>query len=640
MKRNLYFCKVLGINFIIKRVRESAVSLGMSMVVLLSASNAFSQAPTVQDCAGAIPVCGWTFAGEYHPGSGNIPNEVNSSISCLGNGEQNSVWYTFTTQSAGDVNFTITPNIPSNDYDWAVFNLTNASCSDIFTNPSLLVSCSFAPTPGPTGANGGNQPQDRPVIPVQANETYVLILTNFSLTNQGGYQLNFSASTAQIFDNVPPEMIAVVQPIRCNTDTITMRFNENVNCASVNTGTFVLTGPDGTHQIVGVTSPNCAAGAPYSTTYTLKVSPPLTANGQYTLSIGSSVTDLCDNALTSANSTPLVFNYAGLIVDSTYSTLADCLQNNGSAGIAITGGVLPLTYHWVPGNQNTPVATNLYAGTYSVTVTDQNNCRVTETVTVSNPINFAIGYNQIPDTCEKGHGTVTITANGTSGPFGYLWNPPVNSTVPTQDSLRGNDTYAVTVTDVDGCVLHDTVIVSNITNDSLVAAFTATPNPVDILFPQTKLINESQNYATYKWEYLATEVTNVTNPVLEFPDWGDYPVSLYVYDVNGCSDTITETIKVRGDVYYYIPNAFTPDENNLNETWYPRGVGFEKKTYKMTVCDRWGNIMYQSHDTDFGWNGTDREGKLCPPGMYVYKITLEGYEGALPIFHGSIMLIR
>lgn len=637
---NNYLCKVLSSNSIIRIFRQSAVLVYLLVAFLLPSCVLHAQNPTNQDCLGAIPVCDWTFTSTQAPnGSGNYPAEVNSSISCLGNGEQNSVWYTFTTQSAGNISFTITPDNPLNDYDWAVFNLTNAPCSEIFTNPNLLVACSFNPVPGPTGPNGGPNPQDEAVIPAQANETYAVVITIFSQGGQG-YTLDFLASTSQIFDNIPPVMDEVLQPIRCNTDTITLRFNENVNCNNINTNTFVLTGPGGTHQITSVTSPNCSAGAPYSTTYTLHVSPPLTVNGQYSIALASNVNDACGNASTPGNATPLLFDYFGLIVDSTFSTMADCLQNNGSAGIAITGGVLPLNYNWSPGGQTTPIANNLYAGNYTVTVVDQNNCSVTETVSVLNPINFSVYFDQIPDTCEKGNGIVTVGATGTSGPFAYLWNAPINSTIPTQYSLTGNDAYTVSVTDVDGCVLNDTVIVDNISNDTLVAAFSATPNPVDILFPQTKLVNQSQNYVTYKWEYLSEVVTNVINPVIELPDWGDYPVSLYVYDINGCADTSTQKIMVRGDVYYYIPNAFTPDENNLNEHWYPRGVGFDKKTYKMTICDRWGNIMYQSHDTDFGWNGNDRKGQPCPPDIYTYKITLEGYEGMLPVFHGSIMLIR
>lgn len=595
----------------------------------------------MQDCQGAIPVCDWKFQQDSpFTGSGNVPHEVNSSISCLGGGEINSVWYTFTTQSGGDVNFTIKPNNPLNDYDWAVFNLTSAACSDIFTDASLLVSCNFAAYPGPTGANNGPLPQNMPVIPVQAQETYVLIITNFSPNNQAGYQLDFSASTAQIFDNIPPSLSGVGTPIRCNTDTLRLKLSENVHCSDIQTGTFTVTGPDGVHTVTGVYSSDCAAGASYSSEFRLTVSPILTVNGNYTITLNSNISDLCGNALTPANAAPLQFAYAGLILDSTFSTLADCLQNNGSAGIAITGGVQPLTYAWSPGGQTTPVAHNLYAGTYTVTVTDQNNCRVIETVKVLNPVNFAVSYIQIPDTCEKGNGTITVTANGTSAPFTYLWDLPSGAGQVTQHPVRGNTSMSVLVTDVDGCVIHDTVMVQNITNDSLLAAFTATPNPVDILFPQTKLVNNSENYATYKWTVLGETITNNPNPVITLPDWGDYPVTLYVYDINGCADTSEQKIMVRGDLYYYIPNAFTPDYNNINDTWYPRGVGFRKDSYKMIIYDRWGNIVYQSGDTDFGWDGRDTKGQPCPGGMYVYRITMEGYEGMLPVFRGSVMLIK
>lgn len=611
-----------------------------ALLWLFSGQFLFGQSPTNQDCLGAIPVCDWVFtATQINPGSGNIPNEINSSISCLGQGEMNSVWYTFTTQTDGDVNFTITPQAAT-DLDWAVFNLTSASCADIFTNPALLVSCNFSPFQGPTGANGGPLPQNNPAIPVLANQTYALIITAFNPQQSTGYTLDFTSSSSQIFDNTAPQLLEVLQPIRCNTDSISVRFTENVRCSDLSPATFVLTGPAGAHSVTAVFSPDCAAGGSFANQFRLTISPPLTANGQYSLSLNGPVNDLCGNSA-GVNSPTLLFDYFGLIVDSTFSTMADCNQNNGSAGIAITGGVLPLSYFWSPSNQTTPVATNLFAGNYTVTVTDQNNCSVTQTVTVSNPVNFEVIFNQIPDTCLKGSGTITVNAVGTSAPFSFQWNVP--EAAPGQQTLSpvtGGEEYSASVTDVDGCIITESVTVQNIQNDSLTASFTATPNPVDILFPVTKLVNTSENFVSYKWNILGQTITNVMNPVVDLPDWGDYPVWLTVYDANGCADTSVQKILVRGDLYYYIPNAFTPDENNINDTWYPRGVGFEKSSYRMTIFDRWSEIIYMSGDTDFGWDGRDRNGELCPAGVYVYKITMEGFEGRLPVFTGKVQLIR
>lgn len=616
-----------------------ALILGVSGLFLSLRS--LAQTPNNQDCLGAIPVCDWVFnSTQIPPGAGAIPNEINSSISCLGQGEMNSVWYTFTTQSAGNVNFTIFPESPTTDLDWAVFNLTAAGCGDIFTDPSLLVACNFSPFQGPTGANGGPIPQNTPVIPVQQNETYALIITAFTPQQGTGYTLDFSASTSQIFDNTPPSLLEVIQPIRCNTDTLWIRFTENVRCSDLSPASFSLTGPGGTHSVTAIYSQDCASGGSFANQFRLTVSPPLTSNGQYTLNLNGPVNDLCGNS--SGTSSPdLVFDYAGLIIDSTFSTLADCNQNNGSAGIAITGGILPLNFLWIPGNQTTPVATNLFAGNYSVTVTDQNNCSVSETVTVSNPVNFEVTFFQIPDTCLKGNGSVTVNATGTSGPFSYQWNQA--GVTPGQQTLapvRGGDVYSATVTDVDGCIITASVSVANIQNDSLQASFTITPNPVDILFPATKLINTSENFTTYSWNVLGQTIQNVQNPVIDLPDWGNYPAILYVFDENGCADTSEQLILVRGDLYYYIPNTFTPDENNLNDRWYPRGVGFETSSFRMTIFDRWSEIIYSGGETDFGWDGRDRNGQPCQAGVYVYKITMEGYEGRLPIFIGKVQLIR
>src|SRR6185436_6627174 len=110
---------------------------------------AIAQTPNKQDCLDAIPICQNVYSTtNSYVGDGNINNDITSNSSCLGSGELNDVWYTFTVQQSGNLNFLITPNNSSDDYDWAVYNLTNNNCSDIFTNPALEVSCNFSATPG------------------------------------------------------------------------------------------------------------------------------------------------------------------------------------------------------------------------------------------------------------------------------------------------------------------------------------------------------------------------------------------------------------------------------------------------------------------------------------------------------------
>src|ERR1035438_9240008 len=91
----------------------------------------FSQAPTVQDCLGAIPVCQPIYSTtQSYTGHGNVYPEIHNNSACplCMDGEINDVFYTFTVQTSGIFRFTLTPNNQNNDYDWELFNMTNATC--------------------------------------------------------------------------------------------------------------------------------------------------------------------------------------------------------------------------------------------------------------------------------------------------------------------------------------------------------------------------------------------------------------------------------------------------------------------------------------------------------------------------------
>ncbi|NND35336.1 MAG: hypothetical protein HKN76_22295, partial [Saprospiraceae bacterium] len=120
-----------------------------------------AQIPTIQDCLGAIPICTGIYTESKAPtGSGNYPSEINGTgnggISCM-DAEVSSIWYTFTVNKTGKFGFILTPNDPNDDYDWALFNITNATCSQIFHDIALQVSCNAAggeTCHGNTGADG------------------------------------------------------------------------------------------------------------------------------------------------------------------------------------------------------------------------------------------------------------------------------------------------------------------------------------------------------------------------------------------------------------------------------------------------------------------------------------------------------
>ncbi len=116
---------------------------------------------------------------------------------------------------------------------------------------------------------------------------------------------------------------------------------------------------------------------------------------------------------------------------------------------------------------------------------------------------------------------------------------------------------------------------------------------------------------------------------------GDTYVFLTVQDINGCQayDSVRIYIKpCEKDIV--IPNVFTPSGDNLNETYYIKDL-CPIQDFRITIFNRWGNIVYESSDYAFHWDGVDSNGRDCSEGVYYY--TLHAKRSDL---HGYIHLIR
>lgn len=286
-------------------------------VLIISFASATAQVPTVQDCLGAIPVCTDTYVQPtVYGGTGNYPNEINAGQTCprsCMSGETNSIWYVISVKTGGLLRFVISPVVSNDDYDWAVYNMNTMECSDIYNNAIFMQSsCNAAGGAGYHGstgissANGGNSncnnggPTNKwnADLPVNTGDTYVLCVSNWTATSSAGYTLDFSASTADIFDDVPATISNVETNIGCSGATeLSFVFNENILCLSVAPSDFLLVGPDGTEHIVGsVNGAGCQAGGEQEKFFTIGFYPPMYESGQYELRLVGSVTDLCTNS--------------------------------------------------------------------------------------------------------------------------------------------------------------------------------------------------------------------------------------------------------------------------------------------------------------------------------------------------------
>jgi gliding motility-associated-like protein len=89
---------------------------------------------------------------------------------------------------------------------------------------------------------------------------------------------------------------------------------------------------------------------------------------------------------------------------------------------------------------------------------------------------------------------------------------------------------------------------------------------------------------------------------------------------HGCIDSITKLVVVENEVIYYVPNTFTPDPDQFNPVFKPIfTTGFDIYNYKLLIFNRWGEVIFESNNAAYGWDGT-YGGKICQDGIYTWNI--------------------
>lgn len=178
---------------------------------------------------------------------------------------------------------------------------------------------------------------------------------------------------------------------------------------------------------------------------------------------------------------------------------------------------------------------------------------------------------------------------------------------------------------------------------SPVAEFTYTPNPATVL-NSTIFFTETSLFAqTFLWDFGDGTTSFDNNPSHEYQDTGCYPVRLIAINVNGCRDTAYHLICINGDFAIYIPNAFTPDGDGINDGFFPKGVGILPEDYELQIFDRWGLLLFKSNNLEKSWDG--RTSNLALTGeaqidTYVYKIHCQDIRKKVHDFIGTVTLLR
>lgn len=161
------------------------------------------------------------------------------------------------------------------------------------------------------------------------------------------------------------------------------------------------------------------------------------------------------NQMGCTTTSDVMVNLDNLIINSPVLTHNPCFNNCFGTASVTASGIPPYNYHWSTGELNSSIA-NLCAGTYTVTVTDGNQCTTTTIVTIDQPNQLLASFiNVISPVCDGvGYGSATITPTGGTSPYTYHWTYGGNQAVNNQ-CLTGTNT--VSVTDANNCVLVESV---------------------------------------------------------------------------------------------------------------------------------------------------------------------------------------
>jgi gliding motility-associated-like protein len=215
--------------------------------------------------------------------------------------------------------------------------------------------------------------------------------------------------------------------------------------------------------------------------------------------------------------------------------------NDGTATVVAVGGAGNYTYQW-SNTQTGATATGLTAGSYTVTVTDQNGCFVTDNITVDEPSAITLIVGQTSTSCFGGSdGTATVVGSGgvpnVNGGYTYLWNStPVQNTA-TATGLNGGQTYTVTVTDENGCVETSSITISQ---PSAVQLTTVQTNVTCNGFSDaTATVTPSGGTPGYTFQWDANAGSQTTALATNLPV-GIFEVT--VTDFNNCSEEISVNI--------------------------------------------------------------------------------------------------
>lgn len=316
------------------------------------------------------------------------------------------------------------------------------------------------------------------------------------------------------------------------------------------------------------------------------------------------------------------------------ATPATCGQSNGAVSSEVTGGSQPYSYLWGNGSTSSSI-NNLPEGNYTLTVTDNQGCDTTKSVTVTNSSSLEITNITTKNaSCGANDGSIQISVSGGTSPYNYVWS---NGGTSNTNNLLSAGNYQVTVTDQTGCSISNSVTV--LSDSSLTVSLTATQTAIEDGDSTHLSVSTVGGTAPYTYQWQTSETLNCSNceQVTATPSTTTTYTVLVTSD-EGCKGNASILISIEkqcGQVFF--PNIFSPNNDGINDYFFVQGKCIDNG--QLFIYNRWGEVVFKTDNLEEKWDGTFR-GKEVSTGVYFYKAEISDTNEKSKTYAGSITLSR